>query len=228
MNIIDAAEILNIRHDADYLVVKAAWKALAQQHHPDHGGSNEHMQRLNEARDYMVIRTKEARTTEWNRLHGNGPRPLPDSSEILKKAKPKPTPQASQASQASHTRYWTPPKQGGYKGWKARQPRLARALLAISERLLILAARMATIIAAWYCIIWLPISWAFHGLTRSLGVLGLFIGLFLGATWAFGMGKAMLFVSGNFLMGGWKGLMEYLDDAPARKPFKVNGKDVYL
>ncbi len=68
MNIIEAANILNIRHDADHMVVKAAFHALAKRNHPDMGGDTATMQRINEAHNYMSTRTQQARLAEWERL----------------------------------------------------------------------------------------------------------------------------------------------------------------
>lgn len=43
--------VLGVPHDADEVHVKRAYRALAQQHHPDHGGSDERMKELNTAYD---------------------------------------------------------------------------------------------------------------------------------------------------------------------------------
>ncbi|EGQ63984.1 hypothetical protein GGI1_22756, partial [Acidithiobacillus sp. GGI-221] len=53
VNIVEAAEILNIQPDAAHMVVKAAWHALAKLHHPDQGGDTAAMQKINEAHNYM-------------------------------------------------------------------------------------------------------------------------------------------------------------------------------
>lgn len=42
-------EILGVRQDAPDVVIKAAYKALSQKHHPDRGGDAEVMKRINEA-----------------------------------------------------------------------------------------------------------------------------------------------------------------------------------
>lgn len=49
-------DILGVQADAPEEVIKAAYKALSQKHHPDRGGSSEQMSRINEA--YAKITTK--------------------------------------------------------------------------------------------------------------------------------------------------------------------------
>ena len=68
MNVAEAAGILNVRHDADPLVVKAAWHALTKRHHPDRGGDAEIMRRVNAAYEYLHARTPQALSMEWERL----------------------------------------------------------------------------------------------------------------------------------------------------------------
>ncbi len=44
-------------------IVKAGYRALTQQHHPDHGGSTDTMQRLNAAMTWLRARITEGVTT---------------------------------------------------------------------------------------------------------------------------------------------------------------------
>ena len=75
MNVAEASGILNVRHDADPLVVKAAWHALAKRHHPDRGGDAEMMRRVNAAHEYLHTRTPQALSMEWERLSAKQPPP---------------------------------------------------------------------------------------------------------------------------------------------------------
>ncbi|GGL57467.1 J domain-containing protein [Halocalculus aciditolerans] len=47
-------EVLGVDADAPENVVKAAYRALTKEHHPDHGGSNEKQAELNAAREAML------------------------------------------------------------------------------------------------------------------------------------------------------------------------------
>lgn len=50
----DAFKALHLLPSAPPEVVKAAYRALAQKHHPDHGGSTQEMQRLNKAWELLA------------------------------------------------------------------------------------------------------------------------------------------------------------------------------
>lgn len=50
----DARAELHVTEDAGPEVIRAAYRALSREHHPDSGGSTEKMQRLNKAMDRLV------------------------------------------------------------------------------------------------------------------------------------------------------------------------------
>jgi hypothetical protein len=52
--------VLFVTPDAPSCVIEAAYRALSRTYHPDRGGSNEQMQRLNAAMDRIRFRTKAA------------------------------------------------------------------------------------------------------------------------------------------------------------------------
>ena len=57
-----AYEVLQVRDDADEIVIRAAYRALAAQYHPDRNASvsaSRHMAELNEA--YAAVRTSDRR-----------------------------------------------------------------------------------------------------------------------------------------------------------------------
>lgn len=100
MDIPRACEILGVRPDAGPQVIKAAWRALAQEMHPDrHPGpdATTKMQELNAAYDLLSTTSQEARVAACRpREDRAGPRWDGPSSS----AQPKPSAAAAQASAA--------------------------------------------------------------------------------------------------------------------------------
>ena len=218
MNIIDAAEILNIRHDADHAVVKAAYHALAKRHHPDQGGDTAIMQKVNTAHDYMSTRTQQARLAEWERLQPK-PAPQPDaplgasgSLDELHRRLQEAERARKAAAAGSTTRPWKPDvtltRRQKWEVWRYKQPLVVRWLLSLTRFLLILAGRLAVIAAMFYVyaetVIWSVKSLA-HGAWVLLiifpGIIVVGAGLYVTAIFA-----------GNFLLGGWKGIGDFLMD----------------
>ncbi len=223
MNIVEAAEILNIRPSADHAVVKAAFHALAKIHHPDQGGDTAVMQRVNAAHDYMSTRTQAARQAEWERLQPK-PAPQPEqrqswrvgqfdeyvaAREAARKASSSssnPTPPPA----GSTTRPWkpTPTRKERLAAWKRHQPRPVRWALNLGTFLLILAGRLATVVGMFYLYAE-AVRWAIASLAHGAWVLLIFFpgipvvlaGLYVTAIFA-----------GNFLLGGWKGIGDFLND----------------
>ena len=222
MNILEAADILNVRHDADHAVVKAAYHALAKRHHPDQGGDMIAMQRVNAAYDYMSTRTQQARLAEWERLQ---PKPAPQQSErrqswrvgqfdefvaareaARKASSPNPTPPPG----GSTTRPWkpTPTRKERLAAWKRHQAWPVRWLLNLARFLAILFGRLA-VVAGMFYLYAESVRWAIKSLAHGAWVLLIFFpgipvvlaGLYVTAIFA-----------GNFLHGGWKGLGDFLND----------------
>lgn len=222
MNIVEAAEILNVRHDADHLVVKAAFHALAKRNHPDHGGDTATMQRVNAAYDYMSTRAKQARQAEWERLQPKPQPPQPEQRQswrvgqfdefvnareaARKAASPNPTPQPSGPT----TRPWkpTPSRRGRWAAWKRHQAWPVRWLLDLSQFLLILAGRLA-VVATMFYLYAESVRWGIASLAHGAWVLLI---IFPGIM----VVLAGLMVTGilalNFLHGGWKGLADFFMD----------------
>ncbi|WP_428946772.1 J domain-containing protein [Acidithiobacillus ferrooxidans] len=229
MNVTEAAEILNIQPAADHAVVKAAWHALAKRHHPDQGGDTATMQRINEAHDYMSTRTQAARLAEWERLQPK-PAPRPDApmgasgsldelhrrleeAHLARKAAAKaasssqnPTPPPS----GSTTRPWkpTPTRRERFSTWKSCQPWPVRWLLSLGIFLLILTGRLAVVAGMFYGYAE-SVRWGIKALAHGAWVLLIF---FPGIPVALAGLYLTAILSGNFLLGGWKGLGDYLTD----------------
>ena len=219
MNIIEAANILNIRHDADHLVVKAAWHALAKRHHPDQGGDTVAMQKVNEAYDYMSTRTQQARQTERERLQ-----PKPDqqaerqSWRVGQLDEYVATKMAEKANNAeplrpgyTTTRTWKPAQQSlrnRFHSWKTSSPWYIRWLLNLNLFLLIMAGRLAVVATMFYGYAE-GVRWAIASLAHGAWVLLIiFPGIIVAGAGLMVTGILAL----NFLHGGWKGLADFFMD----------------
>ena len=193
MDIVEAAEILNIRPSADH----------------------------NAAHDYMSTRTQAARQAEWERLQ---PKPTPQQPEqrqswrvgqfdefvaereaARKASSPNPTPPAG-----STTRPWkpAPTRRERLTAWKRSQPWPVRWLLNLSRFLLILAGRLA-VVAGMFYVYAESVRWAIKSLAHGWYVLLIiFPGIMVAGA---GLYVTVIF-AGNFLLGGWKGLGDFLMD----------------
>ena len=227
MNILEAAEILNVRHDADHLVVKAAFHALAKRHHPDQGGDTATMQRVNAAYDHMSTRTQAARLAEWERLQPKSVQqpsaPLGASGSLdelhrrlqeaylARKAAadaspPNPTPPPA----GSTTRTWkpTPSRRERWAAWKRHQTWPVRWLLSLGLFMAIVAGRLAVVAVMFYGFAE-GVRWGIKSLAHGAWVLLI---IFPGIM----VVLAGLMVTGilalNFLHGGWKGIGDFLND----------------
>ncbi|MBU2764639.1 J domain-containing protein, partial [Acidithiobacillus ferrivorans] len=162
MNIVEAAEILNVRHDADHMVVKAAFHALAKIHHPDVGGDTAAMQRINEAHNYMSTRTQSARQAEWERLQPKKECTSDIVDRVKAELRQKEEAARKAAASSSHnptpppagptTRHWkpTPSRRERWTAWRRHQPWLVRWLLNLSIFLLVMAGRLAVVTGMFY------------------------------------------------------------------------------
>ena len=218
MNIVEAAEILNIRPSADHAVVKAAFHALAKIHHPDVGGDTAAMQRINEAHNYMSTRTQQARLAEWERLQQ---KPQPerqswsvgqfDESVAAREAARKAASSSRNPTTPSYpgptTRPWkpAPSRRDRWAAWKRHQPWPVRWLLSLSRFLAILAGRLAVVAGMFYGFAE-SVRWAIASLAHGWYVLFIiFPGIMVAGAGLMVTGIVAL----NFLSGGWKGLSDY-------------------
>lgn len=206
MNITEAAEILNVRHDADHAVVKAAWHALAKRHHPDQGGDTAAMQRVNAAHNYMSTRTQAARLAEWERLQ---PKPQPQPERARRQAA-SPSPNSTTPPAGTTTRPWKPEltRRQKFEIWRYQQPWLVRWLLNLSRFLLILGGRLAVVAGMFYGYAE-SVRWAVASLAHGAWVLLI---IFPGVMVALAGLYVTGIFAGNFLLGGWKGIGDFLND----------------
>ena len=224
MNIIEAADILNVKHNADHAVVKAAYHALAKRHHPDQGGDTAAMQRVNAAYDYMSTRTQAARLAEWERLQPKPQQPPRPSGEVgqfdeacareaaRKASSPNPTPPPA----GSTTRPWkpTPTRKERLAAWKRHQTWPVRWLLSLGLFMAIVAGRLAVVAGMFFgyaeTVIWSVKSLA-HG---AWVLLVIFPGIMLVL-----VGLVLTFrLSMLFLIDGWCGWWDFFDDTRLNNP----------
>jgi len=95
----DAYEVLNIRDDADPVVIRAAYRALAALHHPDSNADGRATRRMAELNDaYAQLRTPELRQV-YDRLRSAG-----DAPAVAKPMTVTPQSPAAQTSRQRFTR----------------------------------------------------------------------------------------------------------------------------
>ena len=230
MNITEAAEILNIQPNADHLVVKAAWHALAKRHHPDQGGDTATMQRINEAHNYMSTRTQHARLAEWERLQPKPQPPQPEqrhswrvgqfdefvnAREVAHKASyssPNPTPPPAGPT----TRPWnpTPTRRERWAAWTRHQAWPIRWMLNLARFLAILAGRLAMVAGMFFGYAE-AVRWGIKSLAHGWYVLLIiFPGIIIVLT-----GLVVTFrLSMLFLVDGWGGWWDFFDDTRLNNP----------
>ncbi len=226
MDIVEAAEILNVQPDADHAVVKAAFHALAKIHHPDVGGDTAAMQRVNAAHDYMSTRTQQARVAEWERLQPK-PAPQPDAplgasgsldelhrrlqeAELARKAAASSSPNPTPPPSGRTTRPWKPAltTRQKFEAWRYMQPWPVRWLLSLSRFLLILAGRLAVVAGMFYAYAE-TVRWGIKSLAHGWYVLLIiFPGIIVVGAGLY----VTAILAGNFFLGGWKGIGDFLMD----------------
>ena len=230
MNIVEAADILNIRPSADHAVVKAAFHALAKIHHPDQGGDTATMQRINEAHNYMSTRTQHARLAEWERLQPKPQPPQPEqrhswrvgqfdefvnAREVAHKASyssPNPTPPPAGPT----TRPWkpTPTRRERWAAWTRHQAWPIRWMLNLARFLAILAGRLAMVAGMFFGYAE-AVRWGIKSLAHGWYVLLIiFPGIIIVLT-----GLVVTFrLSMLFLVDGWGGWWDFFDDTRLNNP----------
>lgn len=224
MDIVEAADILNIQPSADHAVVKAAFHALAKIHHPDQGGDTAVMQRVNAAHDYMSTRTLQARLAEWERLQ---PKPAPqqpeqrqswrvgqfdefvNAREAARKASYS-SPNSTPPPAGPTTRPWkpTPSRRERWTAWRRRQPWPVHWALNLGTFLLIMAGRLAVVAGMLYGYAE-SVRWGIASLAHGAWVLLIF---FPGIPVVLAGAMVAAILSGNFMLGGWKGLGDFFMD----------------
>ena len=71
MDVIEACCLLFVTPECDSDEIKQRFRMEASEWHPDRGGDTQAMQRINEAREYLLSTSKESRLREWRRLKGH-------------------------------------------------------------------------------------------------------------------------------------------------------------
>ncbi len=68
MDVVEACCLLHIAPGSDPDEIKQSFRMEASEWHPDRSGDTQAMQRINEAREYLLSISKESRLREWRRL----------------------------------------------------------------------------------------------------------------------------------------------------------------
>lgn len=68
MDVVEACCLLFVAPGCDPDEIKQSFRMEASEWHPDRGGDTQAMQRINEAREYLLSISKESRLREWRRL----------------------------------------------------------------------------------------------------------------------------------------------------------------
>ena len=77
MSVSQAEEILGVRRDSSEKALKAAYKAVAQQRHPDHGGAEEAFQAVQNAFDVLCQHQHAERWGTSSSVYGSYVKPAP-------------------------------------------------------------------------------------------------------------------------------------------------------
>ncbi|MDD5279523.1 hypothetical protein [Acidithiobacillus sp.] len=194
MNIITAAEILNVRHDADYLVVRSVFLASYVQA-PDQN----HVDRLAAAHDYFMAHDKDARVAEYNALKPSPPKPLPITPVVTRC----PNPASSNALKPVLT------FQRRFFLWKRRQIAPVRWLIAIFNFLAVMFGRLMVVAALFYlnC---LAVAGLVHWSISVAAWFGIVV-IMLMLLFSIAILKLDWMLAGSMMIGGWKCVAESLE-----------------
>jgi hypothetical protein len=101
VEVTDYYELLGLAQRASAADIKARYRVLSKQHHPDMGGSQERMARLNEA--YKILSSPMQRATYdrvWQRAHAPVPKAAPRHQPAPRRQTPPSAPQSQTRAQA--------------------------------------------------------------------------------------------------------------------------------
>ena len=194
MNIITAADILNVRHDAEYLIVRSVFLASIVQA-PDQN----HVDRLAVAHNYFMAHDKAARVAEYNLLK---PR-TPKSQTVTPVVALCPDPAATRTHKSAapmHRRFFL---------WKRRQIAPVRCLIAVLTFLTVMSGRLMAITALFY-LNYLAVV----GLVDSSISVGAWFGfmvIVLMLLFSIAILKLDWMLAGSMMIGGWQCVAESLE-----------------
>ena len=194
MNIITAAGILNVRHDAEYLVVRSVFLASIVQA-PDQN----HVDRLWAAHSYFVAHDKAARIAEYNLL-----KPQTQKSQTI-------TPVVARCPDpaATRTHKSTAPMHRRFFLWKRRQIASVRWLIAIFTFLAVMSGRLMAVAALFglnYLAVVGLVEWSI-----AVGAWFGFMVIVLMLLLSIAILKLDWMLAGSMMIGGWKCVAESLE-----------------
>ena len=82
-------DVLQVSQAADSRVIRAAWRMLSQIHHPDKGGSVEHMQEINEAYETLINSKRRTGYDLWLRSRMNELEEKPEENSERLEGRPR-------------------------------------------------------------------------------------------------------------------------------------------
>ncbi len=194
MNIITAADILNVRHDAEYLVVRSVFLASYVQA-PDQN----HVDRLWAAHSYFVAHDKAARIAEYNLLKPQTPKPQTVIPVVAQCQDPAAT-RTQKSAAPMHRRFFL---------WKRRQMAPIRWLIAVLTFLAVMSGRLIAVAALVYlnylAVVGL-VDWSI-----SVGAWFGFIVIMLMLLFSIAILKLDWMLAGSMMIGGWQCVAESLE-----------------
>ncbi len=194
MNIITAAKILNVRHDAEYLVVRSVFLASIVQA-PDQN----HVDRLWAAHSYFVAHDKAARIAEYNLLKPQTPKSQTVTPVVARCPDPAAT-RAHKSAAPMHRRFVL---------WKHRQMAPVRWLIAVLAFLAVMSGRLMAITALFhlnYIAVVGLVDWSI-----SVGAWFGFMVIMLMLLFSIAILKLDWMLAGSMMIGGWQCVAESLE-----------------
>ncbi len=194
MNIITAAEILNVRHDAEYLVVRSVFLASIVQA-PDQNL----VDRLAAAHSYFMAHDRAARVADYKRLKPQTPKSQAVTPVVARCPDPTAT-RTHKSAAPMHRRFFL---------WKRRQMAPVRWLIAVLTFLAIMSGRLMAIAALVYlnylAVVGL-VDWSI-----SVGVWFGFMVIALMLLFSIAILKLDWMLAGSMMIGGWQCVAESLE-----------------
>ncbi|BBF63930.1 hypothetical protein [Acidithiobacillus ferridurans] len=194
MNIITATEILNVRHDAEYLVVRSVFLASHVQA-PDQN----RMDSLAVAHNYFMAHDKDARVAEYKALKPQSPKSLSVTPVVARCPDPAST-NVLKPALTYQLRFFL---------WKRRQIWPVRWLIVVLTFLVVMSGRLMAVAALFYLnylAVVALVDWSI-----SVGAWFGFMVIVLMLLFSLAILKLDWMLAGSMMIGGWKCVTESLE-----------------
>jgi len=194
LNIITAADILNVRHDAEYLVVRSVFLASIVQA-PDQN----HVDRLAAAHSYFMAHDTAARFAEYNLLKPQTPKSQTVTPVVARCPDPAAT-MTHKSAAPMHRRFFL---------WKRRQIAPVRWLIAVLTFLAVMSGRLMAVAALFglnYLAVVGLVEWSI-----AVGAWFEFMVIVLMLLFSIAILKLDWMLAGSMMIGGWQCVAESLE-----------------